>query len=408
MASQTIDFTVKCNISIENNFGNGIIKVEGSDQNSGIKVKKFIGENISVGAIDQNDGTFNRVWVSSGLNPSKWMRRLYNLNSEPIPGTNTRDYNYTVQGNEGGGAIIADLLRVYNVTFSNQLTDAPSNGVIIMGGTEYSSPLSAPCPERNGVAVEAKSYYYFGGSMEYIFDHWSNGATTTGTTGNAVNPQNSYVAVYKQRPRFYQDTRNLTFPSGAGGLRLQWNEHPNPGVTKYQIWRQIHSVDGRKITEPQELIATVNRGTTTYQDYSYTKNRYGVEYQIWYDVRAYFAPDTTISIPDAELTTAYWLGMDKKGSEQEKAMVVEDYAIDNYPNPFNPSTTIRYAVKEDGLVTLKVYDILGKEISTLVNETKTKGIYTVSFGGSDLPSGIYFYSISVNDYTATKKMMLTK
>jgi hypothetical protein len=83
-------------------------------------------------------------------------------------------------------------------------------------------------------------------------------------------------------------------------------------------------------------------------------------------------------------------------------------SLDNYPNPFNPATIINYQLSDNSFVTLKVYDILGKEIKTLVNGYKTIGKYAVNFDGSSLASGIYFYQLRSNSYTATKKMLLLK
>ncbi len=80
----------------------------------------------------------------------------------------------------------------------------------------------------------------------------------------------------------------------------------------------------------------------------------------------------------------------------------------NYPNPFNPSTKISFALPNDGNVSLKIYDMSGKEAMTLVNEVKTAGYYSVSFNASSLSSGIYFYTLSADNFTATKKMMLVK
>ena len=80
----------------------------------------------------------------------------------------------------------------------------------------------------------------------------------------------------------------------------------------------------------------------------------------------------------------------------------------NYPNPFNPTTTIKYQTPTKGLVILKVYDILGKEISTLVNEVKNAGSYTVEFNGGNLPSGTYFYRLEAGDNLDVKKMILLK
>jgi photosystem II stability/assembly factor-like uncharacterized protein len=80
--------------------------------------------------------------------------------------------------------------------------------------------------------------------------------------------------------------------------------------------------------------------------------------------------------------------------------------MQNYPNPFNPSTKIKYSIPQQAFVVLKVYDLFGREVVTLVNEEKPLGIYQVTFNGSNLPSGVYFYQVKANDYVETKKMVL--
>lgn len=82
----------------------------------------------------------------------------------------------------------------------------------------------------------------------------------------------------------------------------------------------------------------------------------------------------------------------------------------NYPNPFNPVTNIRYQLPKSSQVTLKVYDILGREVETLVNEFQQAGVYEVQFPGStnNLASGIYFYKITTGDFTAVKRMLMIK
>ncbi len=80
----------------------------------------------------------------------------------------------------------------------------------------------------------------------------------------------------------------------------------------------------------------------------------------------------------------------------------------NYPNPFNPTTNIKYQIKSKGLVTFKIYDILGKEIATLVNEKQSPGTYEVSWDGSAYPSGVYFYKLIAGNFSETKKMLLIK
>ena len=82
--------------------------------------------------------------------------------------------------------------------------------------------------------------------------------------------------------------------------------------------------------------------------------------------------------------------------------------LQNYPNPFNPVTNIKFGIPKDVQVSLKIYDILGREVKTLINEYKQAGYYIISFDASSLSSGIYFYRIKASNYTDTKKMMVVK
>ena len=84
------------------------------------------------------------------------------------------------------------------------------------------------------------------------------------------------------------------------------------------------------------------------------------------------------------------------------------YLGQNYPNPFNPSTSIQYAISSEQFVSLKVYDVLGNEIATLVNEEKPVGNYKIVFNGNNLSSGVYFYRIQTGNFTDTKKFVLMK
>ena len=103
-----------------------------------------------------------------------------------------------------------------------------------------------------------------------------------------------------------------------------------------------------------------------------------------------------------------WFGIPTGVSETGNPLPTEFSISQNYPNPFNPSTTITYTIPEASRVTLKVYDILGEEVATLVNEDKGVGNYQVNFDASKLASGMYIYTITAGNYTATKKMMLLK
>jgi len=85
------------------------------------------------------------------------------------------------------------------------------------------------------------------------------------------------------------------------------------------------------------------------------------------------------------------------------------YSLDqNYPNPFNPVTKINFEIPKQGFVSLKIYDVLGREVKTLVNEVKSPGFYSVDFNGTELSSGVYFYRMESNGFTEIKRMMLIK
>ena len=86
--------------------------------------------------------------------------------------------------------------------------------------------------------------------------------------------------------------------------------------------------------------------------------------------------------------------------------------MNNYPNPFNPATLIEYRIADEGFVSLKVYDVLGREIATLVNEEKSAGNYNIKFDASALPTGVYVYSIyfqsAYKAFRISRKMMYLK
>ena len=94
--------------------------------------------------------------------------------------------------------------------------------------------------------------------------------------------------------------------------------------------------------------------------------------------------------------------------DDEMPVVSSFQLLQNYPNPFNPSTNIKYQIPEISFVTLKVYDVLGNEVATIVNEGKPPGEYEVEFGRDFLTSGIYLYRLKAGNFSATKKMILIK
>jgi len=100
--------------------------------------------------------------------------------------------------------------------------------------------------------------------------------------------------------------------------------------------------------------------------------------------------------------------MSTTGTGNETALPYKFELAQNYPNPFNPTTNIKYQIPKDANVNIRIYDMLGREVMTLVNEFKKPGMYEVALNGSKLSSGTYFYKITAGDFSEVKKMTLLK
>jgi hypothetical protein len=97
------------------------------------------------------------------------------------------------------------------------------------------------------------------------------------------------------------------------------------------------------------------------------------------------------------------------GIDDETTGIIFHYSLDNnYPNPFNPTTTINYSLASSGKVNISVYNILGQEVATLINKYQHAGEHRVAWNGHGLSSGVYIYRLRSNDFVQTKKMMLMK
>ena len=106
---------------------------------------------------------------------------------------------------------------------------------------------------------------------------------------------------------------------------------------------------------------------------------------------------------------AQYIKENPTGTEEVVNTIPSEFKLEqNFPNPFNPTTNISYSVAAPIMVTLKVYDVLGREIKTLVNNLQSPGNYTITFDARGLSSGVYFYRLSAGDFNVSKKLMLLK
>jgi aminopeptidase N len=151
---------------------------------------------------------------------------------------------------------------------------------------------------------------------------------------------------------------------------------------------------------PIEVKVSFASGDTTIRVMNSTNNQLFSFYFTTQPTAVAFDPSNYIVIKTATLT----VGIDENGTTTPDKFQLHQ----NEPNPFNPVTNIDYDIPQNSHVKLVVYDLLGKEVKTLVNENKTAGKYTVSFNGMNLPSGVYLYRIETDNFKQVKKMMMVK
>lgn len=113
--------------------------------------------------------------------------------------------------------------------------------------------------------------------------------------------------------------------------------------------------------------------------------------------------------PKVASTSSYpakWGSIEEENSDMTAPLKFE--LSQNYPNPFNPNTTIRYSVADEVPVSIKVYDVMGKEVTTVTEGNRSAGVYEVEFDAGSLASGLYFYTLKAGSFTETKKLVLMK
>ncbi|MEO7357599.1 MAG: T9SS type A sorting domain-containing protein [Ignavibacteria bacterium] len=221
--------------------------------------------------------------------------------------------------------------------------------------------------------------------------------------------------------------------NGYQRIRLRWfhNMEPdmiNSGNKKYKIYcdtsysLSIPPSDAMQYSENfYRLIATVNIPTNSIPDYidsfkissCYNASIYSnIKYPVRYRVQAVDKFNDVSVLSDFVKTTAWSSLTEEQGDNiqiSENEIIPKEYALrQNYPNPFNPVTNIQYDLPIDIFVTIKVYDLIGREVMSLVNEIKEAGSYVVSLNGSNLSSGIYYYKITAGSYEQVRKMILIK
>ncbi len=247
--------------------------------------------------------------------------------------------------------------------------------------------------------------------------------TSTGFYGTwantVVNGTGGSSGCYFQAVAFINNNSGMVGSSGGdirkttdGGVTFT-NVTPPVGLTSYAVINMNGLKDNSNtirmstIGDSAKIFRTTNLGTTWIQEYLPAVAQVSQVQHIQF-------VNSATGIGFGGLGASGGLGGLIKyapvtGITNSNGIIPSEYLLSqNYPNPFNPSTSIKFSLPKSGNVILKVYNSLGKEVETLISEDMVAGTYTVSYDASKLTSGMYFYKISVNGFTDTKKMMLVK
>ncbi len=180
---------------------------------------------------------------------------------------------------------------------------------------------------------------------------------------------------------------------------LTWDANTEPDVEKYKIYRKKDYGAWSMIGTTTSTTYTDNDITTTY--------RHGDD--IYYKITALDFNDD-----ESGYSNTVWIEarLEKRSNELKDNNIAEvpqnTVLANNYPNPFNPTTTITYSIAEQTVVRIIIYDVSGKEVAMLINEEQNEGIYSIIFNAKNLSSGTYYYKLKTNNFTETKKMKLVK
>ena len=345
-------------------------------------------------AVDSNNvkwiGTFGGVGGLTKFDDNSW--KVYNLDEHGISGNTIYDIKIDKNGTFWMGSYWQGLIEfdgdttffLYNSSNTNlnplreeiiyvnveldsvilcgtELGGAASFNITSTTWTEYFSPVVPIDLTVNSIIIDRKKNIWFAG-IQYVSMMDSN-LNWSVFDYDAINEHDYYHDIVLLK------NNNLLFSTSHGLLELNYLDG--------EVWTNIKP-------PALELDSIGCHGLA--------KDHLG---NIWIGFyNGYLAIYNPDGITDVKRT--------------QNSFQVKYSLSQNYPNPFNPSTTITYSIPKRGFVQLKIYDVLGEEIATLVNEEKRQGRYSVKFNGTNLPSGVYFYTLRVNNLVQSRKMILLR
>jgi hypothetical protein len=376
-------------LDVSNDNAIGIwLNVTGSGSPTGVSAGTNLGFS-GAGNYMDGDGTNNQSFKADfevdymfAFNPGFGSSSVY-WDASKLIGGNTAEY----QGycNQTGTAA-TDTMAAGGVFTKNSVTFAFNNG----GGANQGLEMAMPFSEIGATsAMGIQVFAFVVSSTGYFSDVTVPGNVSTGNPGNDPDFSTLSGGLFHSDPTspLPVELTSFTALTNAKAVTLKWNTATELNNFGFSIERKLVNSNWAKIG-----FVHGSGNSNSPKDYSYV--------------------DNTVS-PGKY---SYRLKQIDNNGTYKYSKVVEvnigspaSYALDqNYPNPFNPSTTISYALPAGSNVKLVIYNSLGQEVRTLVNEFEAAGIHKVNFSALNMTSGMYFYKIEAGSFTQVKKMILLK
>ena len=343
----------------------------------------------------------NTLWFGTGGSATTSANRVYRsvngVNGPWTFATTTQSYVGGVAFGTATGAGISCFWQASNTI--NKSTD---------GGTSFTS-VTATLGLTHGVEFVRNTDIAFAGTSTGLFRSTDKGSTWAA--------ENIPAGLYDFNVIRFNGGLSLGIAGGAGGVLIKANLQPVIPVELTSFTASVGNnavvLNWRTATETNNKGFEVQRKTSGHEwiTIGYVEGRGTTA-----DPVAYAYTDSYKDFNYSGAVSYRLKQFDFDGRNELSSAVnvdvnfaVREYALEqNYPNPFNPSTTIKFAMPKAGKVTLKVYNSIGKEVATLVDEYKESGAHQVSFDASKLPSGVYIYKFNAGEFTSARKLILMK
>jgi len=380
-----------------NSFGAGnldmyIVKLDGSGT---LQWSKTIGGTLTdaaVSIVQTTDGGYAVAGYTNSIGPPYYDLYIVKLNS-----SGTLQWSKTTIGGGTGTDVATSIVRT---------TDG---GFAVAGYTNSFGPSS----DMYIVKLDSS------GTLQWTRTVGGTGYDRAGTTGSIIQTSDGGYAVAGWTDSFGAGIYDMYIVKLDGSATLQWSK--TVGGTGYDDgYSIIQTTDGGYVAAGSYSFGAGNSdfyivkldgsgntcgNTTTPPSISGSGGVLASQTStVTSPTSIVTTPAPTVSSGGAVTSICTMIGVNGQQGEIPKEYILEQ----NYPNPFNPKTIINYELPITNYVLIKVYDVLGNEVSTLVNEKQNAGSYEVEFDGSNFASGVYYYKLTSDGFAETKKMLLTK